>query len=127
MKAVHIPIRMVLPVLMMIMFFLSCAGKPFDPPQSDEIPKGPGVFTTGEDGAVLYDSNQESLPSTSSSQSLATPSTDMEQTAASSDYEEFKDYQQWLLWKKSATGIPEYEEFKQWREWRKYQEWEKQN
>ncbi|MDX2446748.1 MAG: hypothetical protein QNK29_06065 [Desulfobacterales bacterium] len=127
MKVGNILIRMVLLVSIVIMGVWGCAGKPFDPPQTDEIPRGPGLFTTGSDGAVLYDSNQESLPSTSSSQSLATPSTDMEQTAASSDYEEFKDYQQWLLWKKSATGTPEYEEFKQWREWWKYQEWEKQN
>lgn len=120
-------VRMVLPVVIMSMFILSCAGKPFDPPKSDEIPKGPGVFTTGEDGAVLYDSNQESLSSASSSQTVAISSADMEQPAATSDYEEFKDYQQWLLWKKSAVGTPEYEEFQQWREWRRYREWEKQN
>jgi hypothetical protein len=34
-----------------------CAAKPFDPPQTGEIPKGPGVFSKGDEGAVLYDSN----------------------------------------------------------------------
>jgi len=127
MKAGKLLVRITLPLFIMIMGIWGCAGKPFDPPKSDEIPKGPGVFTTGEDGAVLYDLTQERLPSTSSSQTLETSSAEMEQPAAASDYEEFKDYRQWLLWKKSAAGTPEYEEFQQWREWRKYQDWEKQN
>jgi hypothetical protein len=125
MKAGNILIRMVLLMSIVIMSVWGCAGKPFDPPQTDEIPSGPGLFTTGSDGAVLYDSNKESLPPASSSQAISTSSADTEQPASTPDYEEFNDYRQWLLWKKSAVGTPEYEEFQQWREWRKYQEWKK--
>jgi len=127
MKAGNMLVRMVLLVSIVIMSVWGCAGKPFDAPQTDEIPRGPGLFTTGPDGAVLYDSNQETLSSAPPSQTIADPSANLEQPATISDYEEFEDYRQWLLWKKSALGTPEYEEFQQWREWRKYQEWEKQN
>lgn len=127
MKTGKLLIRTALPVFIVIMIIWGCAGKPFDPPKSDEIPRGPGVFTTGEEGAVLYDSNNKSSLALSPSQTPESSSADTEQPASTPDYEEFEDYQQWLLWKKSATGTPEYEEFKQWREWRKYQEWEKQN
>ena len=58
MRARTIPTRMVLLVSLMIMGMWGCAGKPFDPPRAGEIPKEPGVFTKGSDGAVLYDSNK---------------------------------------------------------------------
>jgi hypothetical protein len=103
-----------------------CAGRPFDPPRADEISKEPGVFTKGADGAVLYDSKNERQPAASSSQMPRTSSGYMQQPVVESDYEEYEGYRQWLLWKKSAVGTPEYEEFQQWREWRKYQEWKKQ-
>jgi hypothetical protein len=104
----------------------SCAGKPFDPPRTGEIPKGPGVFSKGEDGVVLYDSNKERSPAVSTSPAPTTSSGDAEQPAIESDYKDYEGYRQWLLWKESAVGTPEYEEFQQWREWRKYQEWKKQ-
>jgi hypothetical protein len=126
MKVSNMLTRMVLLVSIMIMGVWSCAGRPFDPPQADEIPKGPGVFTKGVDGAVLYDSNKERLPAVSPSQTPATFSGGSEQPAAESEYEDYEGYRQWLRWKKSAVGTPEYEEFQQWREWRKYQEWKKQ-
>ena len=116
---------MVLLVSLMIMGVWGCAGKPFDPPRAGEIPKEPGVFTKGSDGAVLYDSNKERAPAVSPSQAPVTSSGGTEQPAVESDYEAYESYQQWLLWKKSAAGTPEYEEFQQWREWRKYQEWKK--
>ena len=125
MKASNMLTRMVLLVSIMTMGLWSCAGKPFDPPQAGEIPREPGVFTTGADGAVLYDSNQESLPAASPSQAIATSSAGTDQPAATSGYEDFEAYREWLLWKKSAVGTPEYEEFQQWREWKKYQEWKK--
>ena len=125
MRARTIPTRMVLLVSLMIMGMWGCAGKPFDPPRAGEIPKEPGVFTKGSDGAVLYDSNKERAPAVSPSQAPVTSSGGTEQPAVESDYEAYESYQQWLLWKKSAVGTPEYEEFQQWREWRKYQEWKK--
>ena len=126
MKASTILTRMLLLVSIIIMGVWGCAGRPFDPPRTDEIPKEPGVFTKGTDGAVLYDSNKERLPAVSPSQMPATSSGETEQPAVESDYEDYKSYRQWLLWKKSAVGTPEYEEFQQWREWHKYQEWKKQ-
>jgi len=126
MRARTIPTCMVLLVYLMIMGVWGCAGKPFDPPRAGEIPKEPGVFTKGSDGAVLYDSNKERAPAVSPSQAPVTSSGGTEQPAVESDYEAYESYQQWLLWKKSAAGTPEYEEFQQWREWRKYQEWKKQ-
>jgi hypothetical protein len=110
----------------MIMGAWGCAGKPFDPPRTDEIPKGPGVFTKGSDGAVLYDSKKERSPLVSPSQTPVTSSGVTEQPAAESNYEEYEGYREWLHWKESAVGTPEYEEFQQWREWKKYQEWKKQ-
>ena len=126
MKASTIFTRMLLLVSIMIMGVWGCAGRPFDPPRTDEIPKEPGVFTKGADGAVLYDSNKERLPAVSPAQMPATSSGETDQPAVESDYQDYEGYRQWLLWKKSAVGTPEYEEFQQWREWRKYQEWKKQ-
>ena len=62
MKAGTILARTVLLVSVVIMGAWSCAGRPFDPPRADEIPKEPGIFTKGADGAVLYDSNKERSP-----------------------------------------------------------------
>ena len=126
MKASRILVPILFLVSIMIMGVWGCAGKPFDPPRTDEIPKGPGIFTKGADGAVLYDSNKESLKAQPVSQTPATPSGDQEPPDVRSDYEEYEGYRQWLLWKKSAVGTPEYAEFQQWREWRKYQEWKNQ-
>ncbi len=125
MKASTMLTRMALLVSILIMGVWSCAAKPFDPPQTGEIPKGPGVFSKGEDGVVLYDSNKKRSPAVSTP-TPTTSSGDAEQPAIGSDYEDYEGYRQWLLWKKSAVGTPEYEEFQQWREWRKYQEWKKQ-
>jgi len=127
MKANTPLIRVLLLVFVMVVGAWSCAGRPFDPPRSDEIPKEPGVFTKGADGVVLYDSNKERLPDASPSQMpAATESGVMEQPAGESGYEAYEDYRQWLLWKKSAVGTAEYEDIQQWRAWRKYQEWKKQ-
>ena len=125
MKASNMLTPMVLLASIMIMGVGGYAGRPFEPPRTGEIPKEPGVFTKGPDGAVLYDSNKEGLPAASPSQTIATSSAGTGQPTATSDYEDFEAYRQWLLWKESAVGTPEYEEFQQWREWRKYQEWKK--
>lgn len=126
MKSGKVFTREVLLAFMMIMGVWACAGKPFAPPQADEIPKGPGVFTKGDDGAVLYDSNKGKSPNASTPQTTATSPDGIQQPAVEVDYDEYESYRQWLLWKKSAVGTPEYEEFQQWREWRNYQEWKKQ-
>jgi hypothetical protein len=103
-----------------------CAAKPFDPPQTGEIPKGPGVYSKGDDGVVLYDSNkQRSERRTAASQEPAAkggagqPAT----SSSASDYAEFEAYQQFKAWKKSAVGTKEYEEFQQWRQWQQYRQW----
>lgn len=103
-----------------------CAAKPFDPPQTGEIPKGPGVFSKGDDGVVLYDSNKKrSERRTAASQEPeamggagqpAPPS-------SASDYAEFEAYRQFKAWKASAVGTKEYEEFQQWRQWQQYRRW----
>ena len=84
-----------------------CAGKPFEPPQTGEIPKGPGIFTKGDDGAVLYDSNAKK----SDKQSQAAAETVSRKNDANSaapsqaaDYEEFEAYQEFRKWKNSAVG-----------------------
>ena len=125
MKADTILARMVLLVSVVIMGVWGCAGRPFDPPRADEIPKEPGIFTKGADGAVLYDSNKERPPA-DPPQTPPISSGGTEQPAVESGYEEYEGYREWLHWKESAVGTPEYEEFQQWREWKKYQEWKKQ-
>ena len=106
-----------------------CAAKPFDPPQTGEIPKGPGVFSKGDDGVVLYDSNKRSSEHrTAASQAPeAMGGTGQHPPPSSaSDYAEFEAYQQFKAWKASAVGTKEYEEFQQWRQWQQYRRW-KQN
>jgi hypothetical protein len=124
-KADTVLARMVLLVSFVIMGVWACAGRPFDPPRTDEIPKEPGIFTQGADGAVLYDSNKKRSPA-ETHQTPPTASAGTQQPAVESGYQDYEAYRQWLLWKQSAVGTPEYEEFQQWREWRKYLEWEKQ-
>lgn len=106
-----------------------CAGKPFDPPQTGEIPKGPGIFTKGDDGAVLYDSNAKE-PTKQAPTAAETASREMDDKIAdpsqAADYAEFEAYQEFRAWKKSAAGTQEYEEFQQWRQWREYRQWKQQ-
>jgi hypothetical protein len=106
-----------------------CAAKPFDPPRTGEIPKGPGVFSKGDDGVVLYDSNKApSDPRHATAQPPAAAS-GTAQTApppSDADHAEFEAYQQFKAWKRSAAGTEAYEEFQQWRQWQRYRQW-KQN
>jgi hypothetical protein len=114
-------------IIMLITLFLmgawSCSGKPFYPPVANEIPKGAGVYTKGEDGTVLYDSTKEHKQSALPSPAPEVLNENTEKSFSVSDYEDFEAYRQWLQWKKSAAGTPEYAEFQLWREWQKYQEW----
>jgi hypothetical protein len=107
-----------------------CAAKPFDPPQTGEIPKGPGVFSKDDDGVVLYDSNKKrsDRENSASQEPVAKGDSGLPATTSSSasDYAEFEAYQQFKAWKKSAVGTKEYEEFQQWRQWQQYRQW-KQN
>jgi hypothetical protein len=103
-----------------------CAAKPFDPPQTGEIPKGPGVFSEGNDGVVLYDSHgKRSDPREPGSQEAAAKGDAGKESPATSaaDHAEFEAYQQFKAWKKSAAGTEEYEEFQQWRQWQQYRQW----
>jgi hypothetical protein len=102
----------------------NCAGKPFDPPRTGEIPDGPGVFSKGEDGMVLYDSDKGGLLLPVKKETEAPPSAEAAAGEPNpSDHKEFEDYQQWLEWKKTAVGTPAYKEFQQWLQWRQYQKW----
>jgi hypothetical protein len=106
-----------------------CAAKPFEPPQTGEIPKGPGVFSKGDDGVVLYDSNKKQTDRRTADSPEPAAKGNIGQPAPSlsaSDFAEFEAYQQFKAWKKSAVGTKEYEEFQQWRQWKQYRQW-KQN
>lgn len=106
--------------------FWGCAGKPFDPPQTGEIPKGPGIFSKSDDGAVLYESKKTKnagTPGEKAAPAAEKSAAKDEVPTQTADYEEFEAYQQFKAWKESAQGSEEYEAFQQWREWRKYQQW----
>jgi hypothetical protein len=106
---------------------LGCTVTPFDAPQTDEIPKGPGVFSKGDDGVVLYDSNQQSSDHRTPASIEPADKGNTEQPVPpphGSDDAEFEAYQQFKIWKKSAAGTKEYEEFQQWRQWQQYRQWQ---
>ena len=114
-------------LLMLALAVFGCAGQPFDPPKTDEIPEGPGIFTDNAEGALVIrvgedDRNSPAASATATSSTDAVPSMNR-----GDDFAEFEAYQEWLEWKRSAKGTPEYEEFQQWREWRRYREWKQQN
>jgi hypothetical protein len=120
-------LRVVLVALISIGIW-GCAAKPFDPPQTGEIPKGPGVFSKGDDGVVLYDSNKKRSNRETEASPEPAAKGDTGQPAApssASDYAEFEAYQRFKAWKKSAAGTEEYEEFQQWRQWQQYRQWKK--
>ena len=117
--------RIALCALLLLAGIWGCAAKPFNPPAPGEIPKGPGVFSKGDDGAVLYDSkNQTQEPAAKEKIAPPAPADKIKQPSAAT-FEEYEAYKEWLEWKKSADGSPDYEEFKQWQEWRQYQQWKK--
>jgi hypothetical protein len=106
-----------------------CAAQPFDPPRSGEIPPGPGVFSKGDDGFVLYDSNKTKADGRTDAAGASTTESGAarsEDASDVSDFAEFEAYQEFKAWKKSALGTREYEEFQQWRRWRQYREWKQQ-
>lgn len=122
MKAKELIGRSAVLVLMMAWGIWGCAGQPFDPPQTDEIPKGPGVFTKDEGSVILYDSDQKKTQPSPENTSR-TPSTAAHPSSSTPDFEAFEAYQQWLQWKTTAVENGEWEEFQQWREWKKYKDW----
>ncbi|MDJ0784553.1 MAG: hypothetical protein QNJ22_21500 [Desulfosarcinaceae bacterium] len=103
----------------------SCAGKPFDPPKTGEIPDGPGVFTDNPQGTVVIRVDKDGEDRQNSSREASALEGDTPPSVPTTDYEEFEAYRQWRRWKESAEGSAEYEEFRQWREWREYREWKK--
>lgn len=115
--------RSALLVLIMAWGIWGCAGQPFDPPQTDEIPKGPEVFTKDDGSVILYDSDQKKKQPLAPEKNSGTPPAVVHPSSSASDYEAFEAYQQWLQWKKSAIENGEYEEFQQWRTWKKYKAW----
>lgn len=99
-------------------------GKDFDPPQPGEIPEGPGVFTKGDDGVVLYDSegggliqprDQKVSPSAGENTAPAEPTAD--------DFKAYEAYRQWKAWKEDPQNKEEFQEFQDWLEWKRYQQW----
>lgn len=116
-------------MLMLLWVLTGCSsGKYFDAPKSDEIPKGPGLFTKGDDGAVLFDSKggglinpeKEKAPSATAA-TVQTP----ENTPQAQDFEDFEAFKQWQEWKKGAVGTGDYKDFQDWQQWERYQEWKK--
>ena len=125
----HCTIYLKLVIVLMAIGLWSCAARPFNPPRSGEIPPGPGVFSKGDDGLVLYDSKKTGADSrTRAADAPAAEPGDVRPTDASdlSDFAEFEAYQRFKAWKKSALGTQEYKEFQQWRRWQQYREWKKQ-
>ena len=118
-----------LPLVVLWLMAGCSGGKHFEVPQNSEIPKGPGVFTKGDDGAVLYDSeggglidpHKKKRPQESASASGQAAATDPPDEM--DNFKAFEAYKQWLEWKKTAEGTDEYREFKDWQEWKRYQEW----
>ena len=112
-------------VALMLVGVGACAHEPFDPPETDGIPKGPGVFTRGDDGAVLFDSKRQKSGGNTGPPTAPAVENPGEAPMSDEDYKEFEAYRQWLEWKKNNVGTDEYKSFKQWQEWRRYQEWKK--
>lgn len=103
---------------------LGCGrGNNFEVPQADNIPAGPGVFTKGNDGAVLYDSKDGSIvqpaPQPTAAQQTATETT----TSQTAEFEEYEAYRQWRRWKNDPQNAEAYQEFLEWREWNRYRQW----
>jgi hypothetical protein len=104
--------------------FLGCSrGTDFEVPQADNIPNGPGVFTKGNDGAVLYDSKGGNIiqpaPQPTAAQQTASETTTSQTTA----FEEYEAYRQWKHWKNNPQNAEAYQEFLEWREWNRYRQW----
>ena len=123
--AIHsrLNIRHVTAVLLLMGIWACAPAKPFTPPKTGEIPDGPGLFSKGQDGVVVFDDAE------SSSQSVETPPADDStppEPVSHEAFEEFEAFQQWLQWKKEKANSAEYEAFKQWQQWRRYQEWKRQ-
>ena len=130
MNANRTPHLMVVLAVMLSFGFSGCAAKPFEPPQTGEIPKGPGIMSKGDDGFVLYDSKKNKAQNNTKKSPDGTPqagTSPADDPAAAADYEEFEAYKQFKAWKKSAAGTKEYEEFEQWRQWQQYREWKRKN
>ncbi len=92
-------------LVLILIGFWGCAGKPFTPPEPNEIPEGPGLFTKEEGKVVLsVDLNEGAPPSRPEAESSDSPDA-----------------------KTMTTPVedPDYEEFLQWQEWKKYQDWKR--
>ncbi|MFK5925091.1 MAG: hypothetical protein QM483_00545 [Desulfuromusa sp.] len=118
-------------LLMLLWLLAGCSsGKYFEAPQSGEIPKGPGLFTKGDTGAVLFDSqgggliNPEKAEAPTATAAAAVPSP--ENTTQVQDFKEFESYKQWQEWKKGAAGSADYKDFQDWQQWERYQKWKQQ-
>lgn len=100
-------------------------GKDFDVPEPGEIPKGPGVFTKGDDGAVLYDSKGGGLIAPPAPVVAATPVKNDAAKPSGTDFEAYDAYQKWKAWKQDPQNAQEYKEFNEWLEWKQYQQWKR--
>lgn len=115
--------RSVLVTFIMVWGIWGCAGQPYDPPPTGEIPEGPGVFTKEKGSVVLYNSKQKKKRSPAPEKTPGKPSVVVHPSSSAKDYEAYEAYQQWLQWKTTAVESGEWVEFQQWREWKKYKDW----
>lgn len=118
-----------LPLLLLGLIMGCGSGKYFEAPQSGEIPNGPGLFTKGDDGAVVYDSKGGGLIDPHKEKAPEKPAASTGQVTAADqpnpidDFEDFEAFKQWQEWKKGSEGTAEYKDFKDWQQWKRYQEW----
>ena len=103
--------RSLAPLLFLCLSLTACmkVGPYVDPPESDPLPEGPGLFT-GEKG--YYSPNDDS--ENSEEKPVSTESTI---SSSTDDFEEFEAYQRW---KTEERQSDEYREFKQWLEFKKW-------
>jgi hypothetical protein len=103
---------------------LGCShGNDFKVPQADEIPDGPGVFTKGDDGAVLYDSAGSGMVKPASKPTTAQQTPNDTTHSRTTEFEEYEAYRQWKHWKDNPQNAEAYKEFLEWREWNRYRQW----
>lgn len=109
--------------LMLLCLLMGCSGgNDIAMPEADGIPKGPGVFTKGDDGAVIFDSRTGGMINPVMKKMPEKPGVLSE---IPPEFEGFEDYKQWQEWKKGAEGTGEYKDFKDWQQWKRYQQWKK--